>query len=240
MPVLKSMLRSFAEDEPVIRRDEKGFPPPRFSDTMRGEIGRGTYENKINHSSPCPFVDGPLDSSRNPTMPARGTNDIVLREADVVSVVFPGAENLNTAQAIRRDGKITLPGGVGEITAAGKTPSALQKELVTLYAKELVSSKDIVVTVQSASFPVFVTGAVQRPGKVISDHPMTVLEAIMESGGFDYLHANMKKVRIVRIQDKKTLNFTVNLKGVANGTEIDVFYLQPSDIVFVPSKIVWF
>jgi protein involved in polysaccharide export with SLBB domain len=178
--------------------------------------------------------------SGNPAMPARGTNDIVLREADVVSVVFPGAENLNTSQAIRRDGKITLPAGGGEITAAGKTPSGLQKELVTLYAKELVSSKDIVVTVQSASFPVFITGAVQRPGKIISDHPMTVLEAIMESGGFDYLHANMKKVRIIRIQDKKTFNFTVNLKGVANGTEIDVFYLQPSDIVFVPSKITWF
>jgi len=172
-------------------------------------------------------------------MPARGTNDIVLREADVVSIVFPGAENLNTAQAIRRDGKITLP-VVGEITAAGKTPSGLQKELVTLYAKELVSSKDIVVAVQSASFPVFVTGAVQRPGKVVSDHPMTVLEAIMESGGFDYLHANMKKVRIIRAKDKETLNFTVNLKGVVNGTGIDVFYLQPSDIVYVPSKIVWF
>jgi len=177
--------------------------------------------------------------SGNPAMPARGTNDIVLREADVVSIVFPGAENLNTAQAIRRDGKITLP-VVGEITAAGKTPSGLQKELVTLYAKELVSSKDIVVAVQSASFPVFVTGAVQRPGKVVSDHPMTVLEAIMESGGFDYLHANMKKVRIIRAKDKETLNFTVNLKGVVNGTGIDVFYLQPSDIVYVPSKIVWF
>jgi len=37
---------------------------------------------------------------------------------------------------------------------------------------------------------------------------MTVLEAIMESGGFDYLHANMKKVRIIRAKDKETLNFT--------------------------------
>jgi len=40
------------------------------------------------------------------------------------------------------------------------------KELVTLYAKELVSSKDIVVAVQSASFPVFVPAPYQRPGKV--------------------------------------------------------------------------
>jgi polysaccharide export outer membrane protein len=175
----------------------------------------------------------------NPGMPAQSTNDIVLREADVVSIVFPGAENLNTAQTIRRDGKITLP-DLGEIVAAGKTPTMLQKELVTLYAKELVSSKDIAVTVQSSSFPVFVTGAVQRPGKVLADHPMTVLEAIMESGGFDYNRANLKAVRVIRTTDKKTRNFTVNLKGVLNGSQLDIFYLQPSDIVFVPAKITWF
>jgi polysaccharide export outer membrane protein len=172
-------------------------------------------------------------------MPAQSTNDIILREADVVNIVFPGAENLNTTQAIRRDGKITLP-DLGEIVAAGKTPTGLQKELVTLYAKELVSSKDIAVTVQSSSFPVFITGAVQRPGKILSDHPITVLEAIMESGGFDYTRANMKAVRVIRTADKKTRNFTVNLKGVINGGPIDIFYLQPSDIVFVPTKITWF
>jgi polysaccharide export outer membrane protein len=175
----------------------------------------------------------------NPGMPPLATNDVVLREADVVNILFPGAENLNTAQTIRRDGKITLP-VVGEVVAAGKTPSILQKELVGLYSKELVSSKDIAVTVQSSSFPVFITGAIQRPGKILSDHPITVLEAIMESGGFDYARANLKAVRIIRTNDKKTRNYTVNLKGVVNGTPIDIFYLQPNDIVFVPTKITWF
>jgi polysaccharide export outer membrane protein len=166
-------------------------------------------------------------------------HDAVLREADVLKIVFPGSDNLNTVVTIRRDGKITLP-IVGEWVAAGKTPADLRRELVERYSKELVSSGNITVTVQSSSFPVFVTGAVQGPGKITSDHPITVLEAIMEAGGFDYNKANLKAVRVIRTEDGKTRNYTVNLKGVINGSPIEIFYLQPSDIVFVPSKITWF
>jgi len=176
--------------------------------------------------------------NQNPSLPAKDSKDIVLREADVLKVMFPGTVNLDTIQSIRRDGKITLP-LVGEVAAAGKTPSDFEKELIDLYKDQLVSSKQISVTVQSSSFPVFITGAVQKPGKILSDHPITVLEAIMESGGFDP-RANMKAVRIIRAQDKQTKTYTVNLKGIMTGSPIDIFYLQPSDIVVVPTKITWF
>jgi polysaccharide export outer membrane protein len=172
-------------------------------------------------------------------LPPKDSKDAVLREADIVKITFPGAANLDTVQTVRRDGKITLP-VVGEVMAAGKTPSELEKELVKLYANELVSSKEITVAVQAASFPVFVSGAVLRPGKVLTDHPMTALEAIMESGGPDFTRANLKAVRIVRTEDKQTKNYKINLQGIAKSGPIDVFYLQPNDIVYVPEKIVWF
>lgn len=176
---------------------------------------------------------------RNPSLPAKDSKDIVLREADVVKITFPGTDSLNTTQTIRRDGKITMP-MVGEVVAAGKTPAEFEAELVKLYEKELVSSKEITVTVQSAAYPVFITGAVNRPGKLMSDHPMTVLEAIVESGGFA-MKANLKHVRIIRtMPDGKTKNYTVNLRGIESGEPIDIFYLQPSDMVFVPEKITWF
>ncbi|HWD90873.1 MAG TPA: polysaccharide biosynthesis/export family protein [Verrucomicrobiae bacterium] len=172
-------------------------------------------------------------------LPSKDAKDAPLREADVVKIDFPGASTLDTVQTVRRDGKITLP-VVGEVVAAGKTPVELQKELVKLYAKELVSSKEITVSVQQSAFPIFVTGAVMKPGKLLSDSPMTALEAIMESGGPDYTRANLKSVRIIRTQDNHTKNFTINLKGLENSTSIDIFYLQPGDIVYVPEKIVWF
>jgi polysaccharide export outer membrane protein len=166
------------------------------------------------------------------SLPPKDSKDAILREADVLKISFPGAPNLDTVQTIRRDGKITLP-DVGEVVAAGKTPAELGKDLVKLYASQLVS-KEVIVTVQASSFPIFVTGAVAKPGKLLSDHPMTALEAIMESGGPDYTRANLKAVRIIRTHDNKTKNFKINLKSIVNGTPIDVFYLQPDDIIFVP------
>ncbi len=178
--------------------------------------------------------------SQNPGLPAKDARDIVLREADNLKITFPGNANLDTVvQTIRRDGKVTLP-IIGEVTAAGKTPTDLEKELINLYSKELVSSKEITVTVQSASFPVYLTGAVMKPGKLTSDHPITVLEAILESGGFDMNRAKLNKVKVIRGQDKQTKSFTVHLNGLIDGTAIDIFYLEPSDIVYVPSKIQWF
>jgi polysaccharide export outer membrane protein len=169
----------------------------------------------------------------------QSSNDIVLREADSLRITFPGADQLNTTEVIRRDGKITLP-VIGEVLVAGKTPADFQKELAQLYSSQLVSSKDISVVVISASFPVFVNGAVMKPGKVMTDHPLTVLEAIMEDGGFDYRSANLKSVKVIRAQNGKTHTYTVNLTGVLKpGKPVDVFYLQPSDIVYVPSKITW-
>ncbi len=163
---------------------------------------------------------------------------IVLREGDVLRISFPGSPTLDTTQQIRRDGKITLP-LVGEVQAAGTTSEALQQDLVKLYAPQL-STKEVTVTVASSTFPVFVTGSVIRPGKVMSDHPITALDAIMEAGGFDYTKANLKAVRVIRHEGDRVENHTLNLKLVLDGKESKPFYLQPSDIVFVPERFSWF
>jgi protein involved in polysaccharide export with SLBB domain len=103
-----------------------------------------------------------------------------------------------------------------------------------------IETKQVVVTVQSSTFPVFVTGAVLRPGKVLSDHPLSALEAIMEAGGFDYSKANLKAVVVVRQEQNHTTKFMVNLKAAMQGGEAKPFYLKPSDIVYVPEKFTWF
>lgn len=169
----------------------------------------------------------------------QGTNDMVLKAGDVVKVVFPGNESMNAEQAIRVDGKITVP-ILGEVVAAGKTPTQLQNELRTLYAPQLRVASEINVVVPSATYDVYVTGAVARAGKIPCNHPMTVMEAIMESGGPDYQRANLKAIRVIRTENGKTVNYKVNLKGLVNGSQIDVFYLRPNDVVYVPSKITWF
>jgi len=160
---------------------------------------------------------------------------IILREGDSLKITFPGSPNLDTTQPIRRDGKLNLP-LIGEMEAAGLSPADLQEKLVKAYASQ-ITSKEVIVQVQSSTFPVFVTGAVVHPGKVLSDHPMDALEAVMDAGGFIYDTADMKSVRINRNVNGVRKSFIVNLKEVLKGgRDAKPFYLQPNDIVYVPER----
>jgi polysaccharide export outer membrane protein len=163
---------------------------------------------------------------------------LILREGDVLKITFPGSPNLDTGQTIRRDGKITLQ-LAGEITATGMTPSDLEKEIAKAYGSQLIS-KEVTVTVLASSIPVFVTGAVLSPHKVVSDHPITALEAIMEAGGPDYAKANMKIVRVIRYENGRAHTYILNLKEVLGGKQVDPFYMQPFDIIYVPERFSMF
>ncbi len=88
--------------------------------------------------------------------------------------------------------------------------------MIDLYSTQLLS-KRITVEVQSSSFPVYVNGSVLRPGKIMSDHPMTAFDAIMEAGGFDYAKADMKRVVVIRQEGGRNQKFTLNLKLVMDG-----------------------
>ncbi|HEY5914507.1 MAG TPA: polysaccharide biosynthesis/export family protein, partial [Verrucomicrobiae bacterium] len=162
---------------------------------------------------------------------------IVLREGDTVRVSFPGAPNLNTVQQIRRDGRITMP-LVGELPAAGLTPVDLEKELLKLYGPQL-QTKEVNVAVEASAFPIYVTGAVLRPGRINADRPLTALEAIMEAG-IDHNKANLKKVRVIRNESGQTKHHILNLKNVLEGGSDVQFKLRPQDIIFVPEKFSWF
>lgn len=169
---------------------------------------------------------------------AAAGESLVLREGDTIRINFPAAPNLNVVQAIRRDGRITLP-LVGEVQASGLTPTELEKRLLEAYGPQL-QTKEVTVSLESSAFPVYVTGAVLRPGKVISDRPINALEAVMEAGGFDYNRANMKKVRVIRYESGRQESYVLDMKAILNGLNPDPFKLKPSDILYVPERFVWF
>ncbi len=158
-----------------------------------------------------------------------------LREGNIVAISFPGSPNLNTSQTIRSDGKIELQ-LVGELTAAGKTPTELEKDILDRYASQLVL-KQVTVVVQSSAYPVFVTGSVMHPGRVMVDRPILVLEAIMEAGGFDNTKANMRRVVVLRHEEGQLKHYTLDLKRVLEAKSQQLFYLRPFDIVYIPEKV---
>jgi polysaccharide export outer membrane protein len=156
-----------------------------------------------------------------------------LARGDVVKLSFPGAPELNQSQKIRADGKVSLP-LVGEVEAAGKRIGAFQEELTRLYKSQLKNS-DVVVTLDSSSTPIYVSGAVNRPGKVILDRPMTILEAIMEAGGVTNL-ANMHKVVVIRNGKDTHFTQTFDLSATLRGHNAASFNLRPYDMIYVSER----
>lgn len=166
------------------------------------------------------------------------TDKLLLREGDAIRIVFPGAPNLNTLAAIRRDGKITVP-LIGEVHAAGLAPTDLEKRLLDLYGPQL-QTKEVTVSLESSAFAVYVVGAVLRPGKIVSERPLSALEAIMEAGGFDQTRANLKKIRVIRYFQGKPEYHTLDMKGILAGRGTGAFALRPADILFIPERFTWF
>jgi polysaccharide biosynthesis/export protein len=177
-------------------------------------------------------------SQPKPTVEPPHSEALILREGDILKVSFPGSPNMDTTQQIRRDGKIALQ-LVGEITAIGVTPADLEKKISDAYGDQL-SSKQVTVVVVSSSIPVFVTGAVLHPQKVLSDHPITAFEAVMEAGGPDYAKANLKDVRVIRFENGREHTYFLNLKEVMDGKQVEPFYLKPSDTIYVPERFQMF
>jgi polysaccharide export outer membrane protein len=173
-------------------------------------------------------------------VPANIPTDVqTLSAGDVIKITFPGTPSMREeTQQIRRDGRINLT-IIGEVKATDKTPAQLEQELVEAYKTQL-TSKEIKVTVVASSFAVYVGGAVMKPGKIMPERALTVLDAIMEAGGFDETRANKKNVRVIRQEDGQVKNYYVNMKAVLDGAQTEPFYLKAHDVVYVPEKISWF
>jgi len=159
---------------------------------------------------------------------------VTLLPGDVVRLTFAGAPELNQAQKIRADGKLSLP-LVGEVSAAGKTIGQLQGELAGLYKSQLQTS-EVTVSLESSLTTVVISGAVGKPGKIAFERPTTVFQAIMEAGGATEF-GNLSHVRLIRtirgVQQSQVMDLRPTLRGQATRA----FYVRDGDIIYVPQSM---
>jgi len=159
---------------------------------------------------------------------------VTLLAGDVVRLTFAGAPELNQAQKIRADGKLSLP-LVGEVAAAGKTIGQLQGELAELYKSQLKAS-EVTVSLESSLTTVVVSGAVAKPGKIVFERPTTVFQAIMESGGASEF-GNLSQVRLVRTINGVQRSQLMDLRPTLRGAATRAFYVRDGDIIYVPQSM---
>jgi polysaccharide export outer membrane protein len=153
---------------------------------------------------------------------------VILASGDVVKLTFSAAPELNQAQKIRTDGKLSLP-LVGEVDAAGKTVGQLQAELIELYKSQL-KTPEITVSLEASITSVTVSGAVHKPGKLAFERPTTVLQAIMEAGGPSEF-GTLKRVRLMRVVNGVYKSQVMDLHDLSK--EVKPFYVRDNDMIYV-------
>lgn len=186
-------------------------------------------------AAPSAGAKTPAASSSGKKAPVE--TPLLLAAGDVIRLTFPGAPELNQSQKIRADGRISLP-MVGEVGAAGKRPLDLQSELKALFTTQLQNS-EVVVTLEAGAVPVFLSGAVMRPGRMVFDRPTNLLEVITEAGGFSP-QANLRKIRIIRLVNGEHQSQIVDMKPALSGKTAKPFYVRPNDIIHVGENFLRF
>ena len=158
---------------------------------------------------------------------------LTLKPGDTVEIKFAYASQFNEIQTVRPDGFISLQ-LVGEVAAAGKTPLELRDELIKRYTPQLKHPELSVMVRSLSERRIYVGGEVNRPGLLEMPGDMTLLEAVMQAGGFNLDTAEVRNVVVARVADGKQYGYGFDLKDALAGREVQPFYLKPRDIVYVP------
>ena len=164
-----------------------------------------------------------------PAASAADVKTFVIGPEDGLSVRVWREPELSGSFTVRPDGKISLP-LVNEIQAAGLTPEQLSAAIVQSLSRYMNRPEVSVSVVAVNSRKYYIQGEVQKPGAYPLVVPTTILEALVNAGGFREF-ANTKKIVLLR-NGKDRLKF--NYKDVTRGkhTEQNVL-LQPGDQIIV-------
>jgi len=148
---------------------------------------------------------------------------------DVISIrVWKEPENSGQF-VVRPDGKISIP-LIGEIQAAGLTPEKLSANIAQGLQKVMVHPEVTVGVEKVNSKKYFIQGEVNRPGSYPLVIDTSVLEALVNAGGFREF-ANTKKIVVLRGSERLKFNYHEVTKGKKMDQNIMV---KPGDQIIVP------
>jgi polysaccharide export outer membrane protein len=181
-------------------------------------------------TDPVKLAAPPASDGAKPAVAAPAEKSYVMGPEDQVFINVWGNPQLTGQFIVAPDGRISI-GLINEVMAAGLTREQLQNEIIRRL-KEGGFLRDPTVTVNVTGFnskKYSINGEVNKPGASPLVVPTTVLEALVNAGGFKDF-ANKSKIRILR--GNKTFLFNWNQVIAGKHREQNI-YLEPGDVIIV-------
>ncbi len=165
-----------------------------------------------------------------------GAEEYVIGAEDVLQISVWMHPELERAVTVRADGSIVLP-PIGEVRAAGQTPTQLGARLQDRLSTYLRQTTTVTVSVtQYLSQSVYVSGAVAKPGRYGFERLPSVLDVVNQAGGAT-TGADLTQVQIVRREGDNPKPLVVDVaRALREGSAAGLPALKPGDSIVVPAE----
>jgi polysaccharide export outer membrane protein len=181
----------------------------------------------------CPASHPPFNYAGEPD-PRK--QEYVLGASDVLRINVWHNPDLSADAIVRPDGTISLP-LVGDLRAAGRTPGQVRAELAQRLST-FVKDEAAIVTVSVltiSSYRFIVSGSVERAGSYVSNHYVTISEAMALAGGPNRF-ASAEETVIIRSDPTKgfkriPIDYPSILSGLHPEQDLPIL---PGDTIYVP------
>lgn len=154
---------------------------------------------------------------------------------DTLQVFVWRNPEISATVPVRPDGKISTP-LVEDMVAVGKTPSQLARDIEQVLGEFVRAPQVNVIVTQAASVfsQVRVVGQVLKPQALAYREGMTVLDAVLATGGLGNFAAG-NRARIVRVENGHQTEIRVRLgQLVDKGDMSQNVALRAGDVLVVP------
>ena len=163
--------------------------------------------------------------------------DYVIGPGDQLEVFVWRNPDLSATVPVRPDGRISTP-LVEDMVAVGKTPSQLARDMEKVLGEYVRSPQvNVIVTQPLSTFSqVKVVGQVLHPQVMPYRNGLTVLDAILASGGLGQFAAGNRS-KLVRTIDGKQIEIKLKLANLLNDGDMKQNVpLRPGDVLIVPES----
>jgi polysaccharide export outer membrane protein len=163
-------------------------------------------------------------------------DEYIIGIEDVLEISVWKNQDLSKIVVVRPDGMISMP-LIGDVRAAGKTPSQLRSEIVERLKEFQETVVASVIVQEVKSYRIFVLGEVLNPGTYTMMRKTTVIQAIALAGGFNQFASKNNIVLIRERADRSSRpeRLSISFDDIIDSDKGDKnLILRPGDTIFVP------
>lgn len=163
----------------------------------------------------------------------------VIGPGDALQIFVWRSPELSVTVPVRPDGKISTP-LVDDMVAVGKTPSQLARDVEVRLAEYVRTPQvSVIVTAPANAFnQVKVIGQVAQPKSLAYRAGMTVLDAVLETGGLSEFAAGNRAILVRKDANGKETRQKLKLNDIVKKGKLSAnIELRPGDVLIVPESV---